>query len=355
MFDFNDTTWINYVDGKVWEYLPASSLKTRNNSEIVFRCPICGDSKKNKLKKRGYFYRKTGTYHCFNCEANLTGYAFLKAICSPDVFNQIIQDYKVLNFDRIVKGGQRKNGNATIGGGGMEPDFEILSPNPSYKYLLDMGWAAKPLSSEATAYLDSRLVPLDRRDMFMSMYDITGREFILIQYIWEDRTIYHQLANFNKYDIAGQGSTKYIFPKDENINFQSKPVFNIGNVDISFPYIICTEGVFDSLFVKNGVALGGRSLTDYQEKMIQSCYPRHKIVLAFDNDDAGIQSALKHAGKNPNLLFLDMYQILDAAGVKDLNDFAAKTKRLDVFTNEKLVEKLITSAFGIEMKMKLHR
>ena len=98
MIDWSDKSWIDFVDRKVWENLPASSLKSQNNSEIVFRCPLCGDSKKNKLKKRGYFYRRTGSFYCFNCGTSMTGYAFLKAICSKEVFDSIIQCIKNNGF-----------------------------------------------------------------------------------------------------------------------------------------------------------------------------------------------------------------------------------------------------------------
>ena len=350
MIDWNDKSWINYVDEKVWQNLPDSSLKTRNNSEMTFRCPICGDSKKNKLKKRGYFYRKTGTYYCFNCGTSMTGYAFLRAICPHDVFDSIINEYKVLNFNNIVKGGGSGIVESAAPGGS---DIEILSPSPSYRYLLEMGWKTQPLTLSARGYLDSRRIPLDKRDMMLSILDPVGREFILIQYIWDDSTIYHQMANFNKYDIKGQGSVKYIFPKDENINFQPKPVFNLSGIDVSFPYIICTEGVFDSLFVKNGVALGGRNLTEYQMKMISSFYPRHKIVLAFDNDVAGIQSALKHMERHPDVMYLDMYDLLDVAKVKDLNDFVKATGRADVFMDDRIVRSMISSSFKMQMKLKL--
>lgn len=350
MIDWNDKSWINFVDWKVWENLPASSLKTKTPSEINFRCPICGDSKKNMTKKRGYFYRRTGTYYCFNCGTSMTGYAFLRAICPHDVFDSIINEYKVLNFNSIVKG---KSGNAESSIEINSSGIEILSPSPSYKYLLEMGWKTRPLSEAAMSYLDQRKIPEGKRDMMLSMFDPSGREFIVIMYIWDDSTIYHQLANFNKYDIKGQGSVKYIFPKDENINFQQKPVFNIGNVNVSFPYIICTEGVFDSLFVKNGVALGGRSLTEYQMKMISTFYPRHRIVLAFDNDQPGIQAALRHMERYPDLLYLDMYDLLNAANVKDLNDFVLATGRSDIFMNDKVIKQMVSSSFKMQMKLKL--
>lgn len=185
--------------------------------------------------------------------------------------------------------------------------------------------------------------------MLKSIKDANGREFILIQYIYDDSCIYHQIANFNKYDIAGQGAIKYIFPKEENINGQEKPVFNINNVDVSFPYIVCLEGIFDSLFVKNGVALGGKTLTFLQKKMINELYPRHKIVIAFDNDLPGKSSALKLANEDPNLYFLNTYKLLDIAKCKDINDFVKKTNRIDIFNNKDIVKKMIISSFMLKM------
>lgn len=349
MIDYNDRAWLNFLDEQVWLNLPDSSLKSRNNSQIIFRCPLCGDSKKNRLKKRGYYYRRTGSFHCFNCEASLSGFSFLKAICPHEVFDGIIHNFKVLNFESL------KNGKHYIPSITTSTSFEILSPNPSYRYLLDAGWnRPTSLSKEASAHLDERRIPLDKRDMLRSIKDVNGREFILIQYIYDDRTIYHQLDNFNRYDIAGQGSVKYVFPKDEHLNGQSKPVFNISNVDISFPYIFCTEGIYDSLFIKNGVALGGRSLTEYQFRMLNECFPRHKIVLAFDNDFAGVQSSIRHAEKNPDLHFLNAYDLMNAAKVKDLNDFVKVTGRTNIFTNQKILQNLIMSSFMLKMKMKLN-
>lgn len=353
MIDFNDKSWINYVDEQVWKNLPDGLLKTRNSSEITFRCPICGDSKKNRTKKRGYFYRKTGTYHCFNCEANLTGLAFLKVICTKEVYDSIIQDYKVLNFNKVVNKGRNGICDSTSSHHVNSGGIDILSPSPSYKYLLDLKWKETKLSDKALGYLDGRMIPIGNRDMLSSIYDEDGNEYILIKYIWDDKTIYHQLANFNKYDIVGQGAVKYIFPKESSINFQDKPVFNLNKIDVSFPYVICCEGIFDSLFVKNGVALGGRNLTDYQYKMIREFYPRHKIVLAFDNDRAGFQSALKYSEKRPDVYFLDDYDILNAAKVKDINDFVKVTKRIDLFSSGDILKKLIISPFKLEMKLKL--
>ena len=45
-----------------------------------FRCPICGDSKKNKTKTRGYLYtmKANVNYKCHNCGASMSLESCLK-------------------------------------------------------------------------------------------------------------------------------------------------------------------------------------------------------------------------------------------------------------------------------------
>jgi transcription elongation factor Elf1 len=46
-----------------------------------FRCPICGDSSKNRFKTRGHFYEHKGhiNFKCFNCGASTTLNGFIKS------------------------------------------------------------------------------------------------------------------------------------------------------------------------------------------------------------------------------------------------------------------------------------
>ena len=47
-----------------------------------FRCPICGDSQKNKSKTRGYLYavKADVNFRCHNCGASMTLSNFLKTL-----------------------------------------------------------------------------------------------------------------------------------------------------------------------------------------------------------------------------------------------------------------------------------
>ena len=65
MSEYIDVKYINLLSPRLDRY------KVKNSSPFTanFRCPHCGDSKKNRHKARGYvFSRKGGLfYKCHNC------------------------------------------------------------------------------------------------------------------------------------------------------------------------------------------------------------------------------------------------------------------------------------------------
>ena len=73
---------MNHVDSKFINLLSAKLQKfKRVKSNLYnFRCPICGDSQKNKSKTRGYLYsvKADVNFKCHNCGASMTFSSFLK-------------------------------------------------------------------------------------------------------------------------------------------------------------------------------------------------------------------------------------------------------------------------------------
>ena len=53
---------------------------------------ICGDSKKSSTKKRGWFYKNTASFYCFNCSTALSGIKFLKLLSGSD-YDEIHREY----------------------------------------------------------------------------------------------------------------------------------------------------------------------------------------------------------------------------------------------------------------------
>ena len=72
-----DCKYLNLISNKL------DLFKKVNTNLWNFRCPICGDSKIDKTKARGYFYTIKGSnqlfYKCHNCGYGTTFQAFLKS------------------------------------------------------------------------------------------------------------------------------------------------------------------------------------------------------------------------------------------------------------------------------------
>ena len=96
--DFIDIKYINLISSRFQKF------KKVKPHLYNFRCPICGDSQKNKNKARGYLYRiKNNTnYKCHNCGVNMSFNNFLKQI-DPEshkqyVFEKFKDGHAVKNF-----------------------------------------------------------------------------------------------------------------------------------------------------------------------------------------------------------------------------------------------------------------
>ena len=105
--------------------------------------------------------------------------------------------------------------------------------------------------------------------------------------------------------------------------------------------IICVEGVYDSLFIPNGIATGTKSLSDYQYKLIHERYPHHQIVVSFDNDKPGLCSYIKCIKQNKPYKYFKWFN--QNTKQKDINDYVLAKGDVNIFTDTKKLDKLIIS------------
>ena len=109
---------MNLVDSKFIGIISArlEKFKKVKNNLYNFRCPICGDSKKNKSKTRGYLYNVKAdiNFRCHNCGASMTFSNFLKQL-DPVIHKQYV-------FERF------KNNSTGRGTVVEEPTFNFETP-----------------------------------------------------------------------------------------------------------------------------------------------------------------------------------------------------------------------------------
>ena len=232
-----DSKYIGLVSPRLQKF-----KKVKNNL-FNFRCPICGDSKKNKSKTRGYLYtvKADVNFRCHNCGASMTFSNFLKEI------DTVL--HKQYVFERFKSG---KSGRGTVV---EEPKFNFEAPQ--FKQKIDLPKADS--NERAKKYLERRkLNPSDfyYTDKFKEWTNSHKKTFDNVYYD-EPRIIIPLF--YKKSWIGFQGrslvpnSVKYI---TVIFNEQSPKIYGLDNIRRDAPVFV-TEGPFDSTFLLNSIAMCG--------------------------------------------------------------------------------------------------
>jgi transcription elongation factor Elf1 len=235
--DFIDVKYINLISSRFQKF------KKIKNNLYNFRCPICGDSQRNKNKARGYLYQvKNNTnFKCHNCGINISFNNFLKQIDS------VI--YKQYTFDKFKEGHTGKN--FTV----EEPVFHFEAPQ--FKPKLNLPKAAE--NKKAREYLESRKLNPDKfyyTDKFKSwtnslkeVFDDTTKDEprIIIPLFYQNTLVGFQGR------ALGSSKIKYITIM---LNDDAPKIYGLDEVQKN-KTVYVTEGPFDSTFICNAIAMCG--------------------------------------------------------------------------------------------------
>ena len=235
---------MNHIDSKFINLVSArlEKFKKVKNDLYNFRCPVCGDSKKNKSKTRGYLYsvKSDVNFRCHNCGSSMTFNNFLKKI-DPVVHRQYI-------MERFKEG---TTGRSTVV---EDPKFEFKKP--VFKRKIDL-----PLCSTvevASEYLSKRKLN-PNKFYYAEDFSAFVKTFNLkYDNLYKERRIIIPLY-YEKNLIGFQGrsldsnSIKYITIM---LNDDSPKIYGIDQVQKD-QNVFVTEGPFDSTFIRNSIAMCG--------------------------------------------------------------------------------------------------
>ena len=212
----------------------------------TFRCPICGDSKKNKNKTRGYIYQvKTNTnFKCHNCGASSSFNKLLKKM-DPVMHKQ----YTLEKF---------KDGHTGKGFTVEEPKFVFEAPKFNQK--VDLPKASE--HPEPSGYLIAR--KLDPAKFYWTpnfkKYVNSKKQTFESTKHDEPRIIIPLFYNQNLVGVQGRSmdfgnpkSVKYITVM---FNDDAPKIYGLDNIRTDAPVYV-TEGPFDSTFISNAIAMCG--------------------------------------------------------------------------------------------------
>jgi predicted RNA-binding Zn-ribbon protein involved in translation (DUF1610 family) len=209
-----------------------------------FRCPICGDSQKNKNKTRGYIYsvKNNTNFKCHNCGASMSLNNFIKEL-DPML-------HKQYTMEKFKEGHTGKNFVVE------QPKFEFVKP--IFKRNLNLPKASEV--SIAREYLTKRKLNPEKFYFADKFKEWTNTQKVMFDTIGRDECrIIIPMYNENKNLIGFQGRSlvpnlvKYITVM---LDEDAPKIYGLDQVDSSKPIYI-VEGPFDSTFIQNAVAMCG--------------------------------------------------------------------------------------------------
>lgn len=258
------------------------------------RCPVCGDSAKNKAKTRFHIIERDSKLfvHCFNCDLSTSLVTFLKGHY-PTLYDEYI-------FERF--GDRIKEPTIKV----QDPDFKISRPTPppNDKVTLDLPYIKDlPDDHPAKKYVKSRMLPDYPFQLAPRFFELVSKynpdvqhepgkkdEMRLIIPFFDKNGNVHA---FQGRDLSGKSNQKYI---TTIVNAKIPKIFGICQLDVKHR-IQLVEGPIDSLFLDNCIASVNASLSSTADKVcLINKNLKDRITLIFDNEPRNV-SVLKHYKK----------------------------------------------------------
>lgn len=282
-----------YIDKKYVSLISRRLDRFVQKSDYLWncRCPICGDSQKNKFKSRGYIYRRKSDlcYSCHNCGVSLSFANFLKGLDHNLYDEYVLERFKEESAGNVPK-----------------PDFSHIATGASIKDRLskkstDINLptvASLPEEHAVKQYLLNRKLP---RKVLSELYYAADFKAFVLENLpnyekklpENEKRIVLPFYDKNNILLGWQGraldknAIRYITVK---LNDENKKAFGLNRVDYA-KTIYVVEGPIDSLFLDNSIAVMDASL--YK---VSTIVGEGKYVLVFDNEPRNVE-VCKHIAK----------------------------------------------------------
>lgn len=301
-----------------------------------FRCPYCGDSQKSKNKTRGYLYQVKNDYNfkCHNCGVCKSFSNFLK-----DQDSSLYDQYLIERF---------KEG--TTGKGTTVPNPKFNFNKPTFKKVKsDLLQELKTIDSLNTShpakrYLLSRQIPNENlKNLYYcpNFKEWTNNHIKVFDSIdLDDERVIIPLKDFEGNLFGYQGRSINLKSHLRYITImldESKPkVFGLDKIDRNNTVYV-TEGPFDSLFLKNSIAMCGADV-------FLDSFSFSDIVYVLDNEPRNLQ-IVKRISK---LIETGNKVVIYPTNVKekDLNEIKLSGKNVETIVKSNIYS-------GLEANVKL--
>lgn len=265
-----DHKYVNLLSGRLERFARVGSETYR------FRCPICGDSEKDKRKTRGYVFQRGGKlrYFCHNCGASMRFQYLIKTI-DPTLYLEYVKE-------KIKENNQNNETHEFVQK--MKPPVFVKETQLSELVKVSKLKPEHPVKQ----WVDGRQIPSNTHykifyckkfaswvnSMIPEKFNdkVENEPRLIIPFLDENK----KLFGFQGRSFKKNGLRYITIMLDE-----SKPkIFGLDTVDRS-KNIYLVEGPIDSLFLPNAIASAG---SDLVSQLQLTDLPKENIVVIYDNE-----------------------------------------------------------------------
>jgi len=305
---------LNYIIEKFYQHV--GNPKYRKSSNVYNgSCPICREGNSWLRKKRCFFLVNKGYICCHNCQQTwspiewikrVTGLSFHEVVNESNSYDNSIEEV----LQRYDWKEENKSNRYTL-------PYDCI--NLSDQTQLDF-YKKNTYVKDALRYITERRLDTAGnrvKTFYISLKDKLHRNRLVIPFYNEvGQIVFYQSRALN---VDDEKFARYLSKVDSAFT-----IFGIERINIDFDYIFLFEGPIDSMFVKNGVGMGGLTLNDVQAEQIEKYYLHNKIwVLDNQPDNAEVNKKYKQLIDKGETVFIypDEYKQF-----KDLNELCMHYK-----------------------------
>jgi len=294
-------------------------IKTNN---INFSCNVCGDGKTGN-RMRGHLLRSKSrksseyfwAFKCFNegCPASGEGNAWSAEKWLKFTSKELYKRYsrELFKIHSSEKENSEKEREERLRQKKLEEEKrkkQIEKEKQAIKHFKTINGDSDFLSQKGREFVEKRRIP---REVWKRWWVATGgmyRNRLIIPFFNKSNTIYYYQAR----TLVGD-EPKYL----NRLGSKDDVIYNIDHIDPSKPVIVL-EGIIDSLFIENSIAIIGASISNKVKKRISKL----DVYYLFDNDKTGMEKSKKLLLDGEKVFLWNKWHL--SSGCKDINDVIVK-------------------------------
>jgi len=260
-----------------------SQFKIKNTNPYLAncRCPLCGDSQKNRFKARGYIFENKGrlVFKCHNCGISTNFDNLIKSVNNP-LYNEYVveklkTDSKPIQYQPDITRITKRRIDKFYYFNGIKKISQLKDIHPAKQYIVDR---KIPSSQHYRMYYVPKFNTWVNSILPNKLNDTTldkDEPRLVLPFIDSNGYVF----GFTGRSFKKKTSLRYMTIM---LDDEKQKIFGMDSVNTNHTtYIV--EGPIDSLFLSNCCAMAGSDVN------FDSLFSKDKLVIVYDNEPRNVQ------------------------------------------------------------------